>query len=350
MSFLSFYTLEANTHVGDGIYCFLAPDPIQSTLPKPPRSFSNTQQSSFCFIGEFRDVEFVLPKDVYMAVATEAEVGAAPVDLDLADQHPAAVPDVDPVAAAAVHVAMDVALDPIGGPGIDVGEDTPVCQEGLVLFPEHAVGIYCRCTAIVLRTIAMYEICIGDVDGVFVRRKADSIRPSEAVRHHSNVAGSWVKAVNELRQLRFWSKALLVSIDWVGEPDSAVGMHDHIVWRIEWTRMVVVEQRGGFVWSLSLHIDKPGRLPQRTLGAEYQTVAVVCPAIGHVIAFRTTDFVPGKVGWREKFDFCNHDRLVMGADSIRRRVADLVGGHEEGIGRRVEYAGLMEVRRPWVVY
>lgn len=79
----------------------------------------------------------------------------------------------------------------------------------------------------------MNLVRVGDVGNVFRWGEADAIGATEAISHDANVARRRVKAVHLLRKLGLGPEALLVAIDGVGEPDGAVGVYDHVVWRVE---------------------------------------------------------------------------------------------------------------------
>ena len=80
-----------------------------------------------------------------------------------------------------------------------------------------------------------------------------------------------------------------------------------------------------------------------------QTVAVVGAPIGHVVALWAADLVACEIGRGEEFNLGDDNRLLAGCDCIRGGIIDLVGGDEEGVGWRVEDAGLMEVRRTGII-
>ncbi len=84
--------------------------------------------------------------------------------------------------------------------------------------------------------------------------------------------------------------------------------------------------------SFGFHVDEAAWFVERALGAEEDAVAVVDAAVDHVVAFRAADFVAGEVSGREEFDFGDDDGFVAGADGAGRFIADVVGGHEEGVG------------------
>ena len=177
----------------------------------------------------------------------------------------------------------------------------------------------------------MDEVGVGDVDGHFVGREADTVRSTEAIGNHTDVPGGRIEPVNLLRELRLGPKSLFVAVDGIREPDGAIGMDDYIVGGIKRTGVVVIYQGSGFVRSLGFHVDETCGFIQGTLSAEDETVTVIRAAIGHVVSFRTANFVAGKVYWGVEFDFCNDDFLVGGCDCVRGVVGHLVGGYEEGV-------------------
>lgn len=196
----------------------------------------------------------MLGKAPHLAVAAETEIGAAAVNLDLAHQHAAAVPDIDPVAAAGIDVAEDVAFDAVGRARVGVGEHAPVRRVRLLVLPEDRVSVDSGGAARVLAAVAVDQVRIGDVDRVFGGREADAVRSAEAVGHHADVARGRVEPVDLLRELRFWPESLFVAVVWVGEPQRTVGMDNDVVGRVEWPRVVVVEEGRGFVRPLGFHV------------------------------------------------------------------------------------------------
>lgn len=108
--------------------------------------------------------------------------------------------------------------------------------------------------------------------------------------------------------------------------------------------MVVVQKGGGFVRPLGFHVDQARRFAQGALSTQDQTIAIVGAAIGHIVSLGAADFVTGEVGGGKEFDLGDDNGFVMGGDGVGRGVGNLVRGNEEGVGRRVEYAGLVEIR------
>ena len=284
----------------------------------------------------------MLIKQPHLALAPETKIRDAALDQDLADQTAAGIPHVQPVPTPGVHVAVDVALDPVRRARIRHGEDAAIDQEGRVVDDDDVEGVNGRGARRVRGAVAVDVIRVGDVDGVFGGGKGDAVRSAEAVGHDADVAGRRVETVHLLRELGFRSEALLVAVDGVGEPDCAVGVDDDVVGRIEGAAVVVVDQGGGFVRPFGFHVDEPGRFVQGALGAEEDAVLVVGAAVGHVVALGAADFVAREVGRAGEFDLGDDDGFVGGADGSGVFVADLVGGDEEGVGGGVEDAGFVE--------
>lgn len=141
---------------------------------------------------------------------------------------------------------------------------------------------------------------------------------------------------------------MLVAVDGIGEPDAAVRVDDNVIGRVELSAVVVVEQRRSLVGPLGFHVDEPARFVQRALGAEEDAVAIVDAAVGHVVAFRTSDFVAGEVFGTEDFDLGDDDGFVGRADRTRVSVRDVVGCDEEGVGGCMEDAGFVKEWGPFV--
>ena len=78
------------------------------------------------------------------------------------------------------------------------------------------------------------------------------------------------------------------------------------------------------------------------MGAEDEAVAVVGPAIGHVVALWAADFVAGEVCGREEFYFCDDDCFIASCDGVGGRVFKLVRGYEESVCGWMEDAGFVE--------
>ena len=102
--------------------------------------------------------------------------------------------------------------------------------------------------------------------------------------------------------------------------------------------------------ALGFHVDEAGGLAQGALRAEDQAVAVVGAARGHHVGpLRAADLVAGEVGGREELEAGGDYGLVGRCDGVGGWVREQVGGHEEGVGARVEDARVVEVGRARVV-
>ena len=284
-----------------------------------------------------------------LPVPAEAEVVAPALDLDLADQHPAPVPHIDPIPARRVQIAEDIALQSIGGARIDIAEDALVGQEGSAVLPQDRVGVHGGGAAVVRRAIPVYDVGVADVDGVFVRREGQARRSPEPVGHCPDIAGGRVETVDQLGQLGFGPEAALVAIDGVGEPDGAVGVDDDVVGAVEGAGVVVVQQGDGLVRALSFHVDQAGRFAQGTLSTEDEAVAVVGSATGHVVALGATDLIACEVGWGEELDFGDDDSLLASGHGVRGGVFELIGGDEKGVGGWMKDASFVEVGGPRII-
>lgn len=282
-------------------------------------------------------------KTPHLAVAAEAEIRTPAFNQDLAHQHAPAVPHVDAVPAPGVHVAVNVAFDAIRCARVRVGENPPIGQVRLIVGPVHRIRVHGRGPRMEFGAVAVDDVRVGDVACFLVGCEADAVRPAEAVGHDPDVAGGRIEAVDVLRELGFRPEALLVAIDGVGEPDGTVGVDDDVVGGVERAAVVVVQERGGFVGAFGFHVDETGRFAKGALGAEDDAVAEIGAAIGHVVAFRTADFVAGEVGRGEEFDFGDDDCFVRGGDGVGGGVWDLIGGDEEGVGGWMEDACFVEV-------
>lgn len=97
-------------------------------------------------ISQLRPPEHMLRKHKDLASPPEAEIRDPALDLDLANQHPAAIPHVDPVSTASVYVAKDIAFHTVRRSSICVREDPSIGQIRGVVLPKDAVGVDGRCT------------------------------------------------------------------------------------------------------------------------------------------------------------------------------------------------------------
>src|SRR5262249_3241038 len=87
---------------------------------------------------------------------------------------------------------------------------------------------------------------LDNVECLLVRRKGKTIRPVDIVSHHSEPAGL-VEPINIHRQLRLGDAAVVVvenAVGRIGEPDRVVGLHHHVVGRIEPLTVEFVGQHG----------------------------------------------------------------------------------------------------------
>lgn len=95
--------------------------------------------------------------------------------------------------------------------------------------------------------------------------------------------------------------------------------------------------------ALGFHVDKAAGFTEGALGAEDKAVAVIGPAVGHVVPLWAADFIAGEVGGREEFDLGDNDGFVLRGHGVRGGIGDLVGGDEEGVCWGMEDAGFMKI-------
>jgi len=239
---------RAHTHMLKWQYIRIQPKtPYTNTpppmYPPPPKTKNlNSQQRPPRLIPQLHPPKLLLPKTPHLAIPSKAEIRTPALNQHFPNQHAAAVPDINAVAATAVHVAKDVALDAIGRAVVGVREDAAVGQVRLrVLFPEDGEGVDGGGALGVGAAVAVDEVRVGDVHGFFRRGKADAVRPTKAVGHDADVARFGHEAVDVLGELGFGPEALFVAVDGVGEPDGAVRGDDDVVGGVEGARVVVVE-------------------------------------------------------------------------------------------------------------
>lgn len=305
---------------------------------------SHAQQRPPGLIPQLHPPQLMFAKTPHLAVAAEAEIRTPAFNQDLAHQHAPAVPHVDAVPAPGVHVAVHIAFDAVRRARVRVCKDPSIGQVRLIVGPVHRIRVHGGGPRMDLGAVAVDDVRVGDVACFLVGCEADAVRPTEAVSHDPDVAGGRVEAVDVLRELGFRAEALLVAVDRVGEPDGTVRVDDDVVGGVERAAVVVVHERGGFVGAFGFHVDETGRLAEGALGAEDDAVAEIGAAIGHVVAFRTADFVAGEVVRGEELDLGDDDCFVRGGDGVGGGVRDLVGGDEEGVGGWMEDACFVEVR------
>ena len=124
-------------------------------------------------------------------------------------------------------------------------------------------------------------IRIGNINSVLTRRKADTIRPSESIRHHPHVPRLGLKPVDLTRQLRLIPETLLIAIDRVREPDRPVRVHYDIVDRVEQSAVIAVQQSLDSVGRVRFHEYQATGLSLGTLIAEEDAGAVVDATVAH---------------------------------------------------------------------
>lgn len=291
----------------------------------------------------------MLRKTPHLAVPAKAKAGASAIDEDLADQHAAAVPHINPIPAGGVDVAHHVALNAVRGARVGVGEQAPVAQVRLVVFPEDGEGVDGSGTARFARVGAVEQVGVGDVDGVFTRRETEAARATEAVGDGPDIPRGGVEAVDLLWELRPGPEAMLVAVDGVGEPHRPIGRDDDVAGGVKRPGMVIVEEGDRFVWPLGFHVDQPGGFSQGALGAQDQPVAIIRPPAGHEVSFRTSDLVAREIRRGEELDLGDDDCFVMGCDRVRRCVGKLVRGDEEGVAVGMEDARFVKKWGAWIV-
>lgn len=295
--------------------------------------------------------QLLLPKAPHFSIPTETEVGDAALDQDLADQRAATIPDVDSISTAGIHIAIHVTLDAVRHAGISVCEYPPVDEKWRLRYVvvEQGVGVDSGCFRGIEAAVAVDGVRVGDVKGLFVWRKCYTIWAAKTVCYGPNVACRWHKAVDVLGKTRFGPKSLLIAINGICEPNRAVGVDHNVIRRVERTRMIVVDEGTGPMWSLGFHVYKTRRFVQRSLSAQDETVPVIRAPIGHVVALWTPNLVAREVRRREELDASHDNGLIGGGYCIRGWVGNLIGRDEESIGFWEENARFMEKRGALII-
>ena len=65
----------------------------------------------------------------------------------------------------------------------------------------------------------MDEVCICDIERIFIRGEAEAVWSAEIVSDDTNIACGGIEAIDELGELGFRAETLLVAVDGVSEPD-----------------------------------------------------------------------------------------------------------------------------------
>ena len=163
--------------------------------------------------------------------AAEAEVGAALGQGDAADhdavgrEHHDAVEFGIAHAPAAPQIAVDVGAHAVGRAGAGVDEDALVGKlvaAGRDVIGENLAG----------RHAAEFD----DVENLLVRREAQPVRPQNALGDDGGLSGRAVDPVDVHVDLGLGLVALVIAEQAehrIGEPDRAVGFHDHVVRRVQ---------------------------------------------------------------------------------------------------------------------
>ena len=163
----------------------------------------------------------MLPETPHLTLPPEAKIRTPTFDQNLPDQHPPAVPHINPIATASVHVSVDIAFNAVWGTCVGVRKDAAGGKEwrirsGVV---EDGISVDGSRTSRVRAAIAVDVIRICNVYRLFIWREANAVRPSESIGHDPDIPCCGVEAVDQLRKLWFGSEPLLVAVDRVREPD-----------------------------------------------------------------------------------------------------------------------------------
>ena len=121
---------------------------------------------------------------------------------------------------------------------------------------------------------------LDDVHLRLVRREREAVGPVDVARDDRGAAGPGVEAVDVGRQLRLRRVAFVVAEDAerrVGEPDRVVGLHHHVVGRVERLAVELVDQHGDGAVELGA-----GHAPRIVLAGDQPALAIARVAVGVV--------------------------------------------------------------------
>src|SRR6266478_1405998 len=203
--------------------------------------------------------------------APEAEVGAALGEQVATDDPTVGIVDRDPVeplapTPAAPEVAVGVAAHPVRDAGSRVDEDAAVGERGAVV--DHVEDA----------DLARHRPRHHHVEAALVGREAETVGPRDVAGDHGGLTGARIEAVDVGGQLDRGHVALVVAEDAegrIGEPHAVVGLHHHVVGRVEPLVLEAVHQDGDGPVVLGA-----GHPPAVVLAGDEPALAVAGVAVG----------------------------------------------------------------------
>ena len=141
----------------------------------------------------------------------------------------------NPIRGTRPDVSENVATEPIGCAGSNRREFPHI-------FERRSVRIYIESEH------ALWRPRVGDVEYAFIRRETQAVRTVHPVNDDANVSGFGIEAKDKVTiEIRFAFFTFPIGEDTVrrvGKPDTAVRLHDKIVWGVKSLAVDVVDERG----------------------------------------------------------------------------------------------------------
>jgi len=123
-------------------------------------------------------------------------------------------------------------------------------------------------------------IRVGNVELFIVRREAEAVWLGDVIKHLLDFASLAINAVDGFLQLMRSLLAFVVAlraVAWIGKPDTAIRVHDHIVWSVELLAVELVSKNSdGAIVFIARHT------PRQVLAADLAALIIEGVAIGIV--------------------------------------------------------------------
>ena len=153
--------------------------------------------------------------------ACKVEVCNRATNMDLANQKPLRIPNMNPIAAARIHIPRLVTLNPIWHATTTVREELSSCElrpavDDIILVNRaREARIEREIVAVAGCAVRLDGACVGHVQFLVVRAEAEAVALREAVGDAPDLAGRGLEAVDLAGELGGEAEGLFVAVGWV---------------------------------------------------------------------------------------------------------------------------------------
>ena len=116
-----------------------------------------------------------LSKTPHLPIPPKTQPRTPAFNLYLPHQRPSRRPHIHAIPATRIHIAINIALDPVRRARVRIRKHPSISKAGRVVLPQHAESVNGGCARRIRVGRAVHDVCVGHIQRVFIRGEAAAV-------------------------------------------------------------------------------------------------------------------------------------------------------------------------------